>query len=281
MKWVLKVIIKVLIARIPLPYRFWKSIGAFRHGRMDSSDYPIKIFNLHLNRSFPRGLPRGSVILELGPGDSTASAFLGYVHGAKLTYLVDVGCYARQDVTFYRLLAKEMAKKGYSVPDLSLASTFEMVLQACNARYLTEGLSSLRTIPSQSVDFVWSHSVLEHVRKEMLLPTLHEIRRIMKPGALSSHNIDYQDHLDFSLNSLRFSERVWESSLFVNSGFYTNRVPAVCMHRAFEETGFEILREQFGQWPALPIPRQSIHRDFCGYTDEELLTRTSHVLLKL
>lgn len=280
MKWAFKIIAKLLIAKLPVPYAFWKSIGVFRHGRMDSADYPIKIFNLHMNRAFPLGLPRGSVILELGPGDSIASALLGFASGAQLTYLVDVGSFARKDVAFYRALAAEMARKGFLAPNLTAARSLEDILQACNAQYLTEGIFSLCTIPSKSVNFLWSHSVLEHVHKHELGTLFGELRRILKPGALSSHNVDYQDHLDFSLNNLRFSEKLWESPFFGKSGFYTNRVPAVRLHKLFREVGFEILQEAFGKWPVLPIPRSSMHRDFQAFTDEELLNRTSRVLLK-
>lgn len=280
MKWALKIIAKLLLARVPASYGFWKMFGVFRHGSMDSMGYPIKIFNLHVNRAFPSGLPSGSVILELGPGDSIASALLGYASGAQRTYLVDVGNYAKREMKFYRSLAAEMGKGGMSVPNLSEASSIEDILKICNAEYLTDGISSLRLISAGSVDFVWSHSVLEHVRSHELEALLRELRRIQKPSGLSSHNIDYQDHLDHALNNLRFPERLWESSLFAQSGFYTNRIPAVRMHAMFRQAGFEIMQEAFGKWPKLPTPRRSMHQDFLGFRDEELLNRTSYVLLK-
>ena len=280
MKWAIKIIAKLIIARLPLPYSFWRSLSVFRHGSMDSTEYPVKIFNLHLKRAFPDGLPSDAVILELGPGDSLASALLGYASGASKTYLVDVGSFARKDVAFYQTLAADLCNRGLQCPDLSDALSFDDILQASNASYLTNGLSSLRTIPSESVDFVWSHSVLEHVRKDELTAAFNELRRILKPGGLSSHNIDYQDHLSFSLNNLRFSEKLWESSFFANSGFYTNRVPAIRLHRMLKEASFKILHEEFGKWPALPIPRSALHSDFTKFTDKELCNRTSHVLLK-
>ena len=76
MKWALKIAAKLLVARLPVPYAFWKSVGVFRHGRMDAADYPLKIFKLHLQRAYPQGLPPRSAILELGPGDSIASAVI-------------------------------------------------------------------------------------------------------------------------------------------------------------------------------------------------------------
>jgi SAM-dependent methyltransferase len=280
MKWAFKIIAKIIFSRLPLPYSFWRSLSLFRHGSMDSSEYPVKIFNLHLKRAFPHGLPFGAVILELGPGDSLASALMGYASGALKTYLVDVGSFARNDVTFYQTLATDLCNKGLQCPDISDAFSLDDILQASNAIYLTNGLSSLRMIPSDSVDFVWSHSVLEHVRKDELAAALVELQRILKPGSRSSHNIDFQDHLAHSLNNLRFSELLWESNLFAKSGFYTNRVPAIQMHKMFQEIGLKILSEEFGKWDELPIHRRSLHADFTKYTDEELCNRTSHVLLQ-
>jgi len=247
---------------------------------MDSSDYPIKIFNLHVNRAYPNGLPNNSVILELGPGDSVSSALLGFAHNAQSIYLVDVGDFARKDVGFYRNLSELMEQKGMRMPDISSAKDINDILDTCNARYLTKGLKSLKSIDSNSVDFVWSHSVLEHVSECEFSEVQSELYRILKPGALASHNIDFQDHLDYSLNNLRFSKKLWESLLFTNSGFYTNRIPAIKMHEMIRNAGFKITHEAFGKWSKLPIQRESLHVDFQKYSDEELSNRTSSILVK-
>jgi SAM-dependent methyltransferase len=280
MKWAFKIVAKLLMARLPVPYAFWKSVGVFRRGRMDSADYSFKIFKLHLQRAYPEGPPPQLVVLELGPGDSVASAVVGCGYGVKRTYLVDVENIAIKDIDFYRSVASKMSGQGLNAPDLSGAASFEEVLHICNAEYWTNGNSSLRQIPTGSIDFVWSHSVLEHVRKNELETMLQELKRVLKPGALSSHNIDYQDHLDGALNNLRFSDQVWESALFSESGFYTNRIPAVTMHRMFKTAGFEIRQEGFGKWPALPTPRKNMHADYRSYRDADLMNRTSHVLLQ-
>lgn len=281
MKWALKIIAKIFMSRLPLSYDYWQSLGLFRHGSMDSIGYSVNIFELHLNRAFPDGLPPDAVILELGPGDSLASAVLGYANGASLTYLVDVGEFARRDIIFYQNLAIDIVNRGLDSPDFSNITSFDDILKVSRARYLTSGLSSLRSIPSSSVDFIWSHSVLEHVRKNELPSFMAELKRILKPSSISSHNIDYQDHLDLSLNNLRFSEKLWESDFFAKSGFYTNRVPAVCLHKMFKDVGFDILEEEFGKWPSLPIKRNAIHPEFQQFTDEQLINRTSHLLLRI
>jgi SAM-dependent methyltransferase len=247
---------------------------------MDASGYSMKIFKLHAERAYPNGFLRDAVVLELGPGDSIASAVIAMAHGARRSYLVDMGHFASIDTTFYQALASTLEKNELQPPNLSQAISFEDVLKQCNAKYMTNGLSSLKTIPSKSIDFIWSHSVLEHVRKHELADVLRELKRILKPDGFASHNIDFQDHLASSLNSLRFSEKVWESSLFIHSGFYTNRIPAITMHKMFRDIGFKVEREEFGQWPKLPIRRSALHSDFHIYRDDELVNRTSHVLLR-
>lgn len=279
MKWALKIAAKIVLSRLPIPYAWWQSINLFRHGRMDQAEYALKIFRLHTIRAYHHGLPHGATVLELGPGDSIASAIIATAHGASQIWLVDVGEFARRDVHFYKMLALDLGLQGLPVPDLAQAGSFEDVLRACNARYLTGGLRSLRIIADDSIDFIWSHSVLEHVREKELMGVLSELWRILKPFGFASHNIDYQDHLDHSLNNLRFSKKLWESSFFANSRFYTNRMPAIELHASFRRIGYQVINENFGKWPFMPIHRRLMHKDFHVYADSELINKTSSILL--
>lgn len=280
MNWALKVAAKIALSRLPVPYSVWRAVGLFRHGRMDRVDYALKIFRLHTSRAYPDGLPAGTTLLELGPGDSVASAIVAAACGAGHVWLVDAGDFANKDIALYRTLALDLVARGLNPPDLSMARSFEQVLEACNARYLTTGLRAFASIPDASVDFAWSHSVLEHVRKAELPLTLTELRRVMRPGGYASHNVDYQDHLAGALNNLRFPGRLWESALFANAGFYTNRVPALVMHAMFRQAGFETVTEDFGRWPALPTPRRAMAPEFAVFQDHELMQRTSRALLR-
>ena len=279
MKWRLKIFCKILLSKFPFHYSIWKSFGLFKHGKMDSLEYPIKIFNLHIKKAYPEIIPRNLTTLELGPGDSIASAIIGYAYGVSKTYLIDVGDYATKDISFYKELANKLKFKGLRVPDLSEVSSFEEILKLSNAMYLKDGLDSLKDLKSNSIDYIWSHSVLEHIRKKTFLKVQKELIRILKPSGIISHNIDFQDHLDHSLNSLRFSEKLWESDLFANAGFYTNRIPAKRMHTIFKEVGFIVKKESFGKWPLLPTRRKDMDKEFDIYSDSELINRTSYVLL--
>ena len=280
MKWFIKIFAKIIIRKLPISYTFWKFLGLFRHGKMDSCNYAIKIFNLHFNRAFTKKKPIQIKILELGPGDSIASAIIAYAHGVSRIYLVDVGKFATKNLDFYKKLANKLKSDGLPTPDLTNISSIEEILKLTNSVYLTNGLSSLKLIKSLSLDFVWSHSVLEHIPKNEFLDIQKEINRVLKKSGRASHNIDFQDHLDHGLNNLRFSENIWESRIFVNSGFYTNRIPAVKMISIFKKVGFDIEHQSFGKWPKLPISRSNIHKDFNIYSNSDLKIRTAYVLLK-
>ena len=89
-------------------------------------------------------------MLELSPGDSIASAIIGCAYGVKCAYLVDVGSFASKDVAFYQWLASNMRGRGMNIPDLTAAASFEDILQICKAKYLTDGIRSLRQISTGS-----------------------------------------------------------------------------------------------------------------------------------
>jgi SAM-dependent methyltransferase len=279
MLWSCKLAAKIALSNLGLPYSFWRHLGFFRHGRMDTSSYALKIFRLHAQRAYPNGVPEGLRMLELGPGDSVASALIAYSHKVNSTVLVDVAAFAKTDIQFYKNLCTELAAEGLSMPSLSECDTFEQVLKNSKAQYLTEGMISLKSIHSESVDFIWSHSVLEHIRKHDVQDVLCELKRILRPNGLMSHNIDFRDHLSGSLNNLRFSNKLWESNFFTRAGFYTNRIPAMHMHKMFREMGFNIKQEGFGRWDNIPISRSLISKDFKQLSDNELTVRTSHILM--
>ena len=154
-------------------------------------------------------------------------------------------------------MAAKLAIQGYRVP--TSFSSVEEMLKQCGAQYLTNGLSSIRTIPSKTVDFIWSQAVLEHVWKREFTEMATEWHRILKPSGFASHEVDLVDHLNHALNNLRFSEAVWESKLFRTSGFYTNRIRFSQMLRIFEQCRFAVRIKAKICWQQMPTPRSRMN----------------------
>lgn len=280
--WPAKIAAKMALSRLPVSHDAWRKIGLFRLGKMDTTQHAYRIFNIHREcaREAGKTLAPGFVAMELGPGDSVASAMLAAGAGASKTYLADVGSFANRDVKLYKSMSRIWRTQGVDVPNLDRANSFEEILAMCHAMYVTNGLEGLRSIPSRSVDFLWSHSVVEHIRLKDFDETMKELARILKPDGVMSHSIDLKDHLAQSLNNLRFSEKTWESEFFARSGFYTNRLRASQIVAAMEKAGFESISVRSGRWPALPLKRRELAPEFRNLSEDDLYIRTLHVIMK-
>jgi SAM-dependent methyltransferase len=278
MLWLAKIASKIALARLPFAYGVWQRLGLFRHGAMDTSSYALRVFDRHMQRLGPK--PREALVaLELGPGDSAASALLAAAHGFRHTYLVDAGDFAVKDVAVYAQLAAGFSRAGLTMPvDLDLTS-FDGFLRTCRATYLTAGIDSLKALPDASVDFVWSQAVLEHVPLSEFLPTMRELHRVLKPDGVVSHRVDLKDHLAGALNNLRFSQATWESPLFRRSGFYTNRIRFQPMLDLFAQAGFAVRDLTVERWKALPTPRTRMADPFRSMDPDALLVSGFDVVL--
>jgi SAM-dependent methyltransferase len=277
--WWGKIGVKILLSRFPFGYAICQRIGLFRHCQMDSSEYALRIFNSHAEKTGMIKALSGKTVLELGPGDSISTAIIASAHGAR-ALLVDTGAFVRSDIDPYLELVRVLTNQCLSPPDLSGCLATTDILARCGARYMTEGLRSLARIESESVDLIFSQAVLEHVRKRDFRETMLECRRILRPNGICSHQVDLRDHLDGALNNLRFSEQVWESGFFAKSGFYTNRIRYSQMLDLFDAAGFKVEVTEFQRWDALPTPRNKLANEFRGLPVKELCVSVFDVVLR-
>ena len=247
---------------------------------MNRSAYALAVFKGHVDRAGLAERLSGKTVLELGPGDSVATAVIAAAYGAR-AILVDAGRFSASDIRPYLELCNTLEAHGLSPPPLQGAKTIEDVLNVCRARYLTRGVSSLAEIETSSVDFVFSHAVLEHIRKAEFLATFRQIARVLRYDGCCSHKVDLRDHLGGALNNLRFSDELWESEWMASSGFYTNRICFRDMCRAFEESGFQVTVLGVAKWPNLPTPQKAMAAPFRSAQPEELLVRGFDVMLRL
>lgn len=225
--WQIKFGLKLIIATIGLT-AFFQKIKLFRHGD-DSVARHFETFKDHFSEA-KNVVGDSFTVLELGPGYSVATAYFAEYVGASHAYLVDRG----------------------SFMDERSAQTASAFLKRDNGRgepsftFMSEGLESLKKIPSQSVDFIFSNAVLEHVKKDELFELLKETYRILTDEGVCVHTVDFKDHLGGSIHHLRFSDNFWNRELIYNSGFYTNRVRASEMLELFVSAGFqaEVISEQ-------------------------------------
>lgn len=270
--WWAKLALKLALSRAPIPYSLWKRLGIFRHGDMTDPERAIAAFRSHLLRAQAYGsLPQPFTMLELGPGDSVLSAGVAKAFGASRSILVDVGAFADRDPGLFTALAGALAEVSGAKPlDLPEFGDFEAMLSALDATYLTEGVTSLATLPPASIDLLWSSVVLEHVRRGEFDRLAAECARVLVPGGLMSHAVDLRDHLGGGLNNLRFSPDRWESDAWREAGFYTNRMSRTEIIQAFENAGFRTVHLQSRRFPTPPLARDKLHPTFRERPDDDL-----------
>lgn len=278
MKWALKIVVKMVLSRAPVGYSLWRRLGAFKHGHMHSAHYAINVIETHINRMGGVDKILGATCLELGPGDSLASALIARAYGAEKVYMVDAGSFIDRKMAVYHHLAELLRAAGLKCPDIADCQNVDQMLVKLNASYLTQGLSSLKSIETSSIDLIWSQAVLEHVRLSEVDQTFLELRRIIRPSGCMSHRIDYKDHLDASLNNLRFSEKLWETEFMAKSGFYTNRIRQSEMLNIIERSGFKTEIINVDKWRTLPIERKRMNNKFSSLHEEDLIISGSDLL---
>jgi len=273
--WWFKISIKLILSRFPIPYIFWSKINLFRHGQMDNSRYAFDVFTNHIqqnNRSIS-----GMTILEIGPGDSLSSGVIAFYYGAK-SILINPIKLIFDPIKNFNNLKIFLEKKEFEIKDSP--KDLEDLCETHNIDYFFEGLKSLKEIPSNSVDIIFSNAVLEHIFKDEFEETINELKRIMKKDGFMSHQVDFKDHLEGSLNNLRFSNLVWESYLFRNSGFYTNRIRFYEMVSIFENKGFEVQILDLKKWDVLPLNLKKISKQFRELKHDDLLTSGAKLKVK-
>jgi SAM-dependent methyltransferase len=278
--WWAKIAAKVVLARLPVGGRTWQSLGLFSPGEMDDPDYAIGIFARHYRAAGSPG--PGFSFLELGPGDSLASAVTGRAFGAAGGWLVDAGAYAARDMGLYRRLAAQLAKHlpGADLSAVADAADTADMLERFSVRYLETGLAGLRMVPDASCDMIFSQAVLEHVPRDEFAATIAEFHRILKPGGVGTHQVDFRDHLGGGLNNLRFSEKLWEAPWFARrSGFYTNRLRLSEMIAMMRAAGFGVEIAEVSRWAEAPLARANITPALSGVGEEDLRVWEAFIVL--
>jgi SAM-dependent methyltransferase len=131
--------------------------------------------------------------LELGPGSDFGAHLILASMGAKIIladrYLApwDEGYHP----TFYRQLAAR-----WDGPKHVLEAAIDEGGYADLLVLLEEPAEDLASIPDESIDFVYSNAVLEHIYD---LPRVaRETARVLRVGGRAAHQIDMRDHRDFS-----------------------------------------------------------------------------------
>ncbi len=269
--WWAKIAAKIVLSRLPLGYRAWARLGLFRHGRSDrDAAVPVAQYEQVRNQALEATGQEPRRVLELGPGDALGTLLAGAARGTTAYTLMDADDYATRDMAAYRAIAAYLAEQGRPVPQARFEDR-EAMLASLGGRYLTGGVPSLAAMADGSVDLSFSYAVMEHVPHADMPALFRELHRLTAPGGVGIHFVDLSDHLGGGLNSLRFSEALWEARWFATrSGFYTNRLREHEILMLAREAGFSVAVLDRRRFATLPLPRASLAAPFQDMSDAQL-----------
>ena len=180
-----------------------------------------------------------SSLVEIGAGRDLAVAVALRFMGVKQITCVDITTLAKPFLI--ASAARYMAEKlGKPCPHIE---TWDDV-EAFGISYVAPSNLASLNLPAKSIDCFYSIDTLEHIPREPLREIFVEATRILKPGGLSIHFIDYSDHYARGekisrFNFLTFAEHEWKP---FNSDFqYVNRMRHSEFLSLFQQTGLKLL----------------------------------------
>lgn len=244
----------------------------------------------------------GARIFELGTGWFAIIPIGMYLQGAAEIWTWDIIGHLRKD-TFKRTLElfiqfDESGLLRQFLPDLKqerVKRLYEVAAntQRLNPRQLLEQLdihaligdARQSNIDSHSIDFVFSHQVLEHLSRQHIASMLAEFRRLLHDSGVTCHHIGLADQFasfDATItpfNFLKYSRLQWK--LFDNSIIPQNRLRISDYRKIFAEAGFRIDAEDNLMGDPKDLRSIQLAQEFRSYSFDELLVLYSWMVASI
>ncbi len=221
----------------------------------DQAEYPLTVFHTHAAALAPLR-PAGLIdtdFLEIGPGGNVGVGLLMLLAGAKSVTCLDVVPWMQGTGpdALYAALVETAAKfpETYFVAPTLLerakadpAGLAHELLGRIKYLYPVDIAST--TLPDASLDVIISHACFEHFPDPA--GSIAQIARLLRPGGVTSHQVDLRDHRDFDhpLEFLYHSDAVWHLATHNSPNQVRNRWRASEYRAAFEQQGVEVISVQ-------------------------------------
>ncbi len=131
-------------------------------------------------------------ICEVGVGRFPCQALVFWLKGARNQVLVDI----RPLFNFKHFATFLQAATRYgfadSLGEVRKVRSMAELLERMGADYEIQRVETLQ--PPAAFDLVLTTNVLEHIRKERLPSFINDVSKLVKPGGLFYHRVDFADH---------------------------------------------------------------------------------------
>ena len=233
----------------------------------------------------------GLSLFEFGAGWDLYGNCVAWCLGAERQTVYDLTRWAKPDQINVVLdhLRNDPPPGAVRVPQTLLPTRGPFEPELCRAygiAYRAPADAGATGLPNASFDAVSTTSVLEHVPPDQIIRIMAECHRLLPPGALMSHVIDYSDHYAHSdplitpYNFLSIAAEKWRR---YNPGIhYQNRLRHADYAKLFEQAGFNILSATSEQPAdaAEMLGSVSLSPEFSGRSTAELAPLVGHYVVE-
>lgn len=202
----------------------------------------------------------GARFLEVGTGRRVNLPIAWWLCGAGQITTVDLYPYLKlelilEDVAALRKQPERLRQMlGADLVEARLALLLEvrlegLTLAAClehfGIRYLSGVDASALPLEAGTIDIHTSNNVLEHIPGEVIPAILKDGCRVLSPGGIFVHRVDFSDHFArgnagiSSVNFLTFNQRDWDR-IAGNRFMYMNRLRVDDMDHLFDAGGVAV-----------------------------------------
>lgn len=234
----------------------------------------VDIWERHYGKAQGNGLSPPTVVVEIGPGDAMGVGLCSILAGAKRCIGLDEIEHAndRRNAELFEDLVRELGPLTHSselVDATRLAIHGQQNSLGIVVSY-SAPMSSAAGIEDATVDFLISNAVMEHV--ENIYDTYQTCARILKPGGVMSHEIDFRCHGTANRwnGHWTYDRDVWQK-IRGNRSYLLNRLPYSAQVKAIENLPFEILSAEVSRRDD-GVRREELAREFAGLSDDDLST---------
>ncbi len=241
-------------------------------------------------------------VLEIGPGKALGTGLAALLSGVQKYIAYDATPLLQQnldeqllqDLTALFRHRNDFAEKDRIVPSTSfprhlfpdehLAQSLsekwvERIRQSVQQRNdLVWYLNTPASLPDNSVDYLFSHSVLEHV--ETLEMMYSAMWRWLRPGGVMTHSIDFSAHGTSKLWNGHWTvpDFVWQL-MQGKRIYFLNREPASTHRRLLEQHGFEIIGFHLSAL-ASSLTRADLAKRFRQLPESDLTTCSAFIVAR-
>jgi Methyltransferase domain. len=297
MNWKIKGLIQKVLSAMPggVELNTWlqQSVGGLREFD-DNIDAKLDCFRQSLVYLRDVGFDwRGAILMEIGSGWYPTFPVCFHLAGAGSIKTFDVTRLMNEGMTL-RMLGVlesrlERLSEWASQPFEEVRARYQRVrgagdlaalLRQAGIEYFAPTDARNTGLADNSIDLVYSNSVMEHVPEEVIRGLMTESLRVLKPGALALHNVGCNDHYAFSdknisfVNYLRYDDEQWK--LWTNRLQYQNRLRAPEFSQLATSAGLEVIYTHTATRKGSldDVQRMTVAPRFRRFTPEQLAMTT-------